>query len=357
MIMKNIQKSIRFFGLSIVLVFSVVLLFYSCYSRPDSDEGIIKEDPNNPVIPYSEYVTIHSSNLYLKGKKWSPYGASLYPTGHESNYHQVNNRSYMEQRLSKALEVKFNNVLIVDYINGVTSNPFDESIWKNVDYLITKAEEKGLKVLLDLSTYRNYLEKHKKIMPYKMEDWKDFLSFVGNRYKNNPTIWVFSLAGEAEPPNGDNPLRPKAEELVAFYRDASNYLKSVAPHHLISCGGLMQLGWDSGVKWQEIFALPNIHLPMVHLYGEDMTKSFPIVVNWCKTNQKPIYIEEFGKEKKDDVGDIQIAAHYKYIFSLKNMYQAVGIGFWNFGTQTEPPTYDVNESMPQTWELIKQNAP
>lgn len=356
--MKSVQKIIGLFSVSLIFL---SMVFTSCTTSPDVEPDPEPTPPPtpNPPVAYSEFVTVLDTDLYLKGKKWSPYGASLYPTGHESQYHQSNFRTYMEEQISKAASIKMNNVRVVDYINGVTSDPFDEKIWANVDYVIAKAEEKGMKVLLDLSTYRNYLKDQKKIVPYNMSDWKDFITFVGNRYKDNPTVWLYSLAGEADPPNGDDrghPLRPTSQQLSNFYRQASDLLHSVAPKQLISCGGFIQMSWNSGINWKEIFAMPNIHIPNVHLYGDELS-AFPEIANWCKTQKRPIYIEEFGMERTVSTGDSKIAEHYRTIFSLKKTYNAVGIGFWNFGPQTTFPTYDVNESLPQTWELIKQNAP
>ncbi|MGV8880482.1 MAG: cellulase family glycosylhydrolase [Sphingobacteriaceae bacterium] len=307
-----------------------------------------------------DFVYSQGEKLYLNGQEWIAHGASLYPTGANSNYKDLGFKDYMKSTLDLAIFDKFTTVRVVNFIEGVTTNPYDATVWASVDYLISEAASHKLKVILDLSTFRNYLLRDKGKMPYNYADWKDMIDFVGKRYKDNSTVWLYSLAGEAEAPRAGDAahiaLRPTTQQLITFYKETSNALNAIAPDQLISCGGFIFLDYDSGIDWQSIFALPNIHLPAVHVYGDGMKSIIPTISAWTKQHNKPLFIEEFGKEKT--APDHDIAAYFQEIYTITKTNNLVGACFWNYGPQTNNDSFDMNNaSTPLTITTIKTNSP
>lgn len=358
--MKILTLNKVFLGLTIFLLFAMIT---SCKKSSVPEKPIDKGDPVIPVIPpvdfKKDFVYIKDNKLLLNGKQWTPHGASLYPTGPNSNFKESGFRDYMKNIMTLAANDKFTTVRVVNFFDGSTKDPYEAKVWGNVDYLISEAGTHNLKVILDLSAFRNYLLKNKGIMPYNYADWKDFIDFIGKRYKNNPTVWLYSLAGEAEGPRaGDSaniPLRPTTEQLTAFYREASNALHTVSPDQLISCGGLIFLDYDSGIDWKSIFALPNIYLPAIHVYGNATKAIVPSISAWCKANNKPLFIEEFGMEKTSS--DSEISKYFQEIYTITKSNNLVGACFWNYGPQTTRNSFDINEATtPLTLNTVRINS-
>ncbi len=342
-------------GIFTLLTFAMIT---SCKKNSSGDKP--GDNGGTGTVGPKDFVYAQTTKLYLNGKEWTPHGASLYPTGPSSNFKDSGFRDYMKNITTLAASDKFTTVRIVNFIDGATTDPFDSTVWANVDYLISQAAANNLKVILDLSIFRNFLLQNKKIMPYNYADWKDMIDFVGKRYKDNPTVWLYSLAGEAEGPRaGDaahTALRPSTIQLTTFYKEASNALHAVAPNQLISTGGLIFLDYDSGIDWKSIFSLPNISLPAVHVYGANMEQAVPIISAWCKRNNKLLFLEEFGKEKT--ALDSEISRYFQEIYTLTKTNGLVGACFWNYGPQTNSNSFDINQaSTPLTINIVRSNSP
>ena len=204
---------------------------------------------------WNDIVYSSGRNLMLNGGTWYCYHASLYPVG--VNYKSAGFRSYIDTQIQRADYAHLNAVRLTDFLQGTTSDPYDATVWNNIDDVMQKANEKNMKVILDLSTYRNFLKQSQGKMPYNMNDWNAFLDWVANRYKDDARLAFYSIAGEPAPPNSSESLRPTTSQLTNFYRDASNRIRSKDSKHLISSGGLLQLDWNSGIDWQAIFSQPT----------------------------------------------------------------------------------------------------
>ncbi len=165
------------------------------------------------------FITAKGTKLYQQGKEWYLYGASIYQSG-GIGWKNSQFRSYIDEQLQKAVDAKLNTVRVLDFLHLDTQDPYDSVVWENVDYVIHQADAKGLRVILDLATYRNLLKLQGK-MPYDMSDWNEFLDFVGQRYAKEKAIAYYALAGEPDAPNGSDPLRPTTQILTDFFTQAS----------------------------------------------------------------------------------------------------------------------------------------
>lgn len=316
----------------------------------------------------NKFVTIENNSFTYSGHEFTPYGATFYPYWEKdgkfirgSGWINPDFPQYIDKIISMAKSGNLNTLRPTNYFDGITSTDSpnwwkNQNVWQNMDYLIKTAHDNNIFVLLDLSSYRDKLIKSGKY-PYNAKDWNDFLSFVGNRYKDNSTILNYALAGEVPCPNGKETLRPKtSESLTEFYKETSEKLHTVDPNHLISTGGLSHLNEKAcNIDWQSIFNLPTIDLTAVHVYSDgDRTITVPTVSDWSKKNKKPFTVEEFGfkQEPGDAVRSILFAKNY----SIFEKYATKTIIFWNLGSEIAPTSYEVSPDTPLTWNTILQNS-
>jgi endo-1,4-beta-mannosidase len=312
----------------------------------------------------------------LRGHAWKIYGASNYGTINPGASGTI------EDTTSLALQAGLNTVRLVNFLDesGLDPNaPYDETSWRRVDGSIDSLARHGLKAILDLSTFRNYLQNRaivtgSTVTPYS-QDWGPFIHFVATRkntvtkvlYKNDPTIAIVSFAGEPEAPNSTEPLKPTTQELTNFYSRVFTQWRALDPNHLLSSGGLDQLDWEerynnpngSGIDWQAIFSLPGNDVPSIHNYGLNADPSFdyvtPKVAPYCAQIGKPWVTEEFGFEQS--IGDDTRSSLFDQIYSEQTQYNSAGVLFWNLGAEYKRDTFDVNGQTPLTWATVQQNAP
>lgn len=264
-----------------------------------------------------------------------------------------------------------NTIRIVDFVDWKSPDParaaFDERRWQQVDRLLALARQMGLKAILDLSVFRALL-RHNGINPYRF-DWGMFVRFAAERvntatgvtYRDDPTIALISVAGEVEDLNRPGRLIPTPSELVEFYRRTFAQLRAVAPHHLLSTGGLLHLDYDSGIPWREIFSLADCDVPALHVYSvTEEQVAIPAVAALAGALGKPWINEEFGFPQ--DRGDPARAEAMERVYAVTAAHGAAGVAIWNLGPEVRGvngvgTTYDVNTSTPLALATVRRHAP
>jgi hypothetical protein len=300
------------------------------------------------------YVTACGTSLCLHGAPWHLYGATIY-SGYDDPV----------GRIALAKQAGLNTLRLVNFIDPADTMS-DLSVaknWLRLDKMIADAQQQGLKVILDLSDYRNLLVKSG-LNPYTI-DWAPFLALVagrhntvtGVRYANDPTIALVSLAGEVEPINSPkNILHVTTSQVTDFFRRTFAEWHTVDPNHLVSTGGLGQLDWPSGVDWKSIMALPGDDVCTIIIYGESTTATVPpLIGRYCSSAGRPWITEEFGTPIEN--GDAARAAAYTRIMRVNKANGSAGTAFWNLGPETIPASFDVNPSSPLLWQAVLANAP
>jgi hypothetical protein len=262
--------------------------------------------------------------------------------------------AYISRMLDLAVAAHLNTIRATDFLNDAADWRTPQ-VWLNLDNLICQAQARGMHVIISLKTFSDRLYKSGQF-PYNPADWQDYLTFVGQRYRNAPAIAYYAIAGEALPPNGHDPLRPTADQLVSFYRaTAATLAQADGGNHLISTGGLSFLNGDYGIPWQTIFALPHIALAAIHVYSVgDRDISLPMVAAWAAQQGKPFMLEEFGF--RQNLGDAARAAAFTDIAQRARAVGAAGLGFWNLGPEVSPLSYDISPATPLTWQAVQQAA-
>jgi hypothetical protein len=324
------------------------------------------------------------ATLMRGSRPWRLNGGSSYGTTNPGGTEPITDLVGLAQ------VAQLNTVRIVNFLNeGSTSNPsdpnvtpFDPAAWARVDALLAALGAAGMNAILDLSTYRNLLQNHliatnRTTTPYSV-DWGRFVRFVSTRrntinkraYVLDPTIALVSIAGEPNPPNSNEPLKPTTDELTAFYRRTLGQWKSHDPVHLLSNGGFIHLDWEerygnpkgSGIDWRTIFALRNNDVPAIHTYTSDVDPTAavdfqsPKVAAYCASIRKPWITEEFGL--KQSVGDGVRATYFSGVYGTQRTQGSNGAAFWNLGRQlpTDGQSFDVNPDTPLTWNVVRTNA-
>ena len=335
------------------------------------------------------FVTRAGTGLVLDGQPWYLYGGSSYGTLNPGA------QGTIAGTVQLAVDAGLNTVRLVNFFDerGLSDDaPYDPVQWAGVDAMLDALRRAGLKAILDLSAYRNHLHNRalsagSTITPYS-QDWRPFIRFVARRvntvtgfqYKQDRTIAVVSFAGEPNPPNSGEPLKPTTGELTNFYATAFAEWRKHDKNHLLSSGGLLHIDWEelynnpngSGIDWQAIASLPNHDVPSIHNYWASFPPTAsndfktPKFATYCGQIGKPWITEEFGfKQAPVDYSTIpptvysesDRGAWFQVAYDIQMARNAAGAAFWNLGGEVHPDSHDVNPNTPATWATVQVNAP
>jgi hypothetical protein len=302
---------------------------------------------STPAPVTSAFVSRCGTAFCLNGNSWYLYGAAA-------------------NSASMAPSAHLNTVRVTNWLHEEPgSDPYQESRWLMVDNLLAQSRTLGLHVILDFSTYRNFLY-NSGFDPYT-QNWSTFISFAANRvntvtgvaYKNDPTIALIGFAGEVDAISGNtDPRSPTTTQLTAFYQTVFSQWRAIDQHHLLEPGGLFHLNSDTGIDWRTIFAAADVC--SVHNYSAEDSLNTAVVAAYCGSINRPWITEEFGFSQT--VPDATRAQNYQSMYALQRTNHAAGVASWYLGSQLigvngVTDTYDVNTGTPLTWNVLVGNAP
>jgi hypothetical protein len=303
--------------------------------------------------PATGFVSACGTHLCANGRTWTLYGGAVFSGLDDPS-----------ATIALAAAANVNTVRVVNWLyefDPVNVAEFRERDWSRLDRFIATAQAGGLRVILDLSTFRNLL-RFNGIEPYAY-DWGPFLRFAAARvntvtgvpYRDDPSIAMFALAGEAEPITGNSdPLKASSTaELTDFYKRSYGELRAADPNHLIESGGLLQYGWNSGIDWRGIFAAMD--MCSIHGFSDGDITAVPTIATYCAGIGKPWITEEFSYPQSD--GDSTRANELQQIYNLNATNYSAGVSFWNLGPEIYPDSRDVNAGTPLAWAVIRGLAP
>jgi hypothetical protein len=300
------------------------------------------------------FVTACGTALCIGGTPWQIHGATIYEGFGD-----------IPSTIALAQAERLNTLHAIGYFlhNGGPADAFEEGAWVRVDAALAAARGADLHVVLDLSDYAHLLKASGQNAA--TADWGPFLAFVANRvntvtgvsYRDDPTIALVALWGEADAPNGGDPLRPTTRQLTEFYRRTLAQWKALDTNHLVETGGFSYLDWESGIDWQTIMADPNSDVCAIHMGSPgDILITTPNVSAFCRAIGKPWINEAFSMCASDfGSSDEQAAAYVQFIYNDARRYRASGNIFWNLGVAVE--NCNLNPGRPRTFAVVRQNAP
>ena len=314
-----------------------------------------------PISAADSFVTRSGQFLTVSGSPIHFHGGSFYGAPWRADAFN----QYVDTWLKNAQDNGMNTIRICDFIDNRDKDQWkDARTWAQVDYLLNAIAARKMFAVLDLSTYRNLLERTYKKDPkadkdkfgiaaaYDAKNWEAFISFVSAHCRNAKCIAFFSIAGEAETPSNKVIT---TEGLTTFFDKVSTQLHAGDPNHQISSGGLLCLDWNSGIDWRAIFKLPNIHMAAVHVYGKGDASVVPVIAEWARdpSVDVPFIIEEFGLKQGDD--PVLRATQLKDIYALGSRYTTLGSLFWNFGAEKYKESCDIGPQTEVAWTMVRES--
>jgi len=163
--------------------------------------------------------------------------------------------------------------------------------------------------------------------PKMIASYQRYVKIIVNRYKSSPAIFAWEMMNEARC-LGDLPASPACSPgsgtLAKWYKEQSDFIRSLDPHHLITTGGEGHFFWknpffasdynfngQAGEDFDHDLTLPNVDFGTYHMYPQSWYSQldFPgsnftvegwglfwidAHVNAAKKAGKPLILEEFG---------------------------------------------------------------
>lgn len=265
---------------------------------------------------------------------------------------------------------------------------FNENAFRALDYVLMKAEEYQLKLILILANnwkdyggipqyikWANIQKIHNKTFEHEdffrnetIKSWyKNYLlalmerinTFTSLKYKDDPTIFSWELINEPRSKDkSGNLIREWLAEMSAF-------VKSLDPNHMAGSG---EEGMDIspsfypsydyfynsrkdlfdgsyGVSFQINSLITNLDYASVHLYPESWGFNAEAGVNWLRDhirisqmNNKPLLIGEFGSKSKN------VSLLNKWLNVIKNSVTSEGM-IWQYSH----PSLENKDGFGFTW--------
>ena len=205
--------------------------------------------------------------------------------------------------------------------------------WSGFDHTLSVAAAQGVRVIATLGNQWEHCDgPDGGAGSYKDEAWytggytqpdpagtvsyRDWVSEVVDRYKDDPTILAWQLLNEAEvkPDVASADCSANAAQILYdFAADVSSVVKSIDSNHLVSLGtlGSGQCG-SAGDDYYTLHAIPTIDLCEYHDYGSPLTpipgdewNGLQRRIDQCEDIGKPLVVGEMGIRATDVGGTAQ----------------------------------------------------
>ena len=214
------------------------------------------------------FVEKDGSTFTYHGASIKFYGYTFYPSsiGGASAWHATTFTHYIDHIINMGSTLGQNLIRPTDYwdIHDLHPEQSSANVWKNVDYLVCAAQQRGIFVELDVSAFQKVLlSQH--LDAFDPNNWKMLLTAVGKHYKNQNSVAFYSIVGEPQVPN----TRNEFNKLVNFYRVTTDTLREADSHHLIAAGGFNHMEQETSNLpwWQDIYSLPNNDIATFKTYS------------------------------------------------------------------------------------------
>lgn len=325
-----------------------------------------------PAATTNGFVQVCGLQLCLNGAPFVIHGATGYGTYGDP-----------ASEVALAKQGKVNVLELVEFddnyhdINDVMSS----GTWTKVDKFIAAFKNAGLHVILNLSEYYQSLQASGQTPT--TTDWNTYLSFIANRtntvtgvkYKDEPTIAMVELIGEADAPAYGHPHSGTTQQMTDFFKRTMAQWRVLAPKILVTTGGFSYLNDSgSGIDWRSIMSDPGSPMCNIEVNStDDRDITVPMVTDYCKNLGKPWFLAAWSScyqptsqtypflTRNDD----EMAAHATEMYNIakgtiKSKYPAVGADFWNLQNEGNPPNGScaLNPTyFPKTFAVIQSTAP
>ena len=341
------------------------------------------------IIPQQEFIAVKNSKFYLGNSEFRFLGFNAYYL--QSIYSDSTKKHFIDDVFNTAKDYGFKVIRTWAFNDSDSENArgviryspyrYSEEGLKALDYILLKANEFGIKIILTLENnqkdfggipqYLKWADKYLNNNNYTQEDfftndsikawYKNYLSVILNRrnsftkilYKNDPAVFSFELMNEAENPNENYRV------IMNWYDEMSAYFKSIDSNHLLSTG---EIGYDvsgdhysnidlfynssyflfNGYKGTSYYfnsALKNIDYTSFHLYAEAWQMNNIAGNTWINDHAnisasfgKTALLGEFGTQNE------KVKFYKEYLEMIKNSGSDAAI-VWQY----VPPGLNIND--------------
>ncbi len=271
------------------------------------------------------------------------------------------------------------NVIRAWFFQPLATTPAGVRDWTRFDRTLQIAGQHGIRVIVTLtdqwgecgSTGANPFKDRAwyeggyetEVLPDATVPYRDWVSEVVTRYKDDPNVAFWQLINEAEVneviggvqqacPPGNEP----ADILRNWAQDVGGLVKSIDANHLVSLGtiGNGQCG-AQGAQYQSVHDIPEIDLCEYHDYGSpsvgipgDQFNGLQVRLDQCAAIDKPLFVGEAGIDP-DEVGGTLQARADAFAAKIDAQFDAGVVGFlawaWSsMGSTTD--NYDIGPNDP-----------
>ncbi|MCJ1429548.1 hypothetical protein MMC29_007463 [Sticta canariensis] len=227
-----------------------------------------------------------------------------------------------------------------------------------LDYVVSAAEKQGFKLVVamlnnwdDLGGINSYTNAFGGNATTFFTDapsqaaYKNYVSFIVNRYKNSPAIFAWELCNEPRCHGCPTSV------ITNWASDVSAHIKSLDPTHMVALGdeGWFAPGYGDGsyaysglegIDFIKNLAIPTLDYGTFHLYPDHWNYAYSWGDQWIQQHDavgkalgKPIVLEEYGSVSPGN--HIETEGPWQQIV-LQNSSIASD-SFWQFG----PPHRDL----------------
>ncbi len=342
--------------------------------------SILVIDPNTALAttsPPPGFISANGTHLSLDGAPFRFSGLNVYNANSDGWCWFQYSDAQFDQALSDM--GPGTNVIRAWFFQPLATTPSGQRDWTRFDRTLQIAGQHGIRVIVTLtdqwgecgatstSPYKDrawYESGYATdVLPDSTVPYRDWVSEVVTRYKDNPNVAFWQLINEAEVnevvggvPQPCPPGNGPADILRTWAQDVGGLVKSIDPNHLVSLGtiGSGQCG-AQGAQYQYVHDIPQIDLCEFHDYGApnvgipgDQFNGLQVRLNQCAAINKPLFVGEAGIIPDDVGGTLQDRAD-AFAAKMRAQFDAGVVGFlawaWSsLGSTTN--NYDVGPGDP-----------
>ncbi|WP_327090236.1 glycoside hydrolase family 5 protein [Nonomuraea sp. NBC_01738] len=256
----------------------------------------------------SGFVQKDGLRLTLDGKPYVMAGLNVYNAASDGN-------CWYPMSLTRSLRQMTGNVIRVWFFQRLATKNGRRD-WRALDGVLAAARKRGMKVLpvltdqwgkcewSGLKSESWYRDGYREVDPGGTVSYRDWVGEVMRRYRDDPTVALWTLVNEAEAPSGfPGECAPSAVgSLRAFADDVGAVAKAAAPDHLLTLGtmGGGQCG-TAGQDFQTVYASPPLDVCEYHDYHQpaqaipgNRWDGLAVRLEQCKALGKPLFVGEVG---------------------------------------------------------------
>ncbi|XP_019416619.1 PREDICTED: mannan endo-1,4-beta-mannosidase 4-like [Lupinus angustifolius] len=373
---------------------------------------------NNSKRYHCDFVQRSDTHFILDGKVHFVNGFNAYWLMYEASNSSTSNKvtSIFKEASKHGLNVARTWAFNDGGYRALQISPgyYDENVFKGLDFVISEAGKKGLRLILSLvNNWKDYGGKNRYVEwakdrgqnikndddfytnPIVKKYYKDHIkavltrknSITGIVYKDDPFIFAWELINE---PRSLSDYSGKS--IQDWVSEMATYVKSIDKNHLLEIGlegfygesmpekKQFNPGYQVGTDFISNNQIPQIDFATIHLYPDQWVSSHDqeaqdaFVDKWVQSHiqdsndilKKPILLTEFGKSSKSngysmDKRDSYFQKLYNAIYNSASNGGPCGGGlFWQLMAQEMDNLKDgyevIFEESPSTTNIISQQS-